>query len=378
MQKTKLALVPKSPPDPPRKRHRPKSPADPPRKRQRVSSHSSSDMPDEHTHVGVSVVTFGFKHKSSTLITDADDEWNIVDLRENLVRDPANHVKHAEDGTCARCQQCVMSADGYETLMEHLLETTCLEKQYKVALGCTQGIHRADTTGRHLVSLLNSIVDDNGQRVYNAQHFPAGGLVPQHNVGAIIASAASWAEGPWCTMKAALTDDEVYGYDAACADATAFGPWRQCLAHRDARNNRVVAGGDREEIEPSPTLSEPAPASSSAKARDADWGASAYWKSKSWKSRDSKRSSDGEWSNRPDWATAEQDCKRWWEVLASYKVDITATQELFLLAQHSSHGHQAANAIIGKILKKASDGEWMNNISAFTHACVKRARHDLP
>ena len=65
----------------------------------------------------------------------------------------------------------------------------------------------------------------------------------------------------------------------------------------------------------------------------------------------------------------------WKDVLYAYRVDETAQQELYLLAQYSAAGHKAANAIIGKLLKKASEYEAVQNTSAFVHACVQNVRH---
>ena len=56
--------------------------------------------------------------------------------------------------------------------------------------------------------------------------------------------------------------------------------------------------------------------------------------------------------NRPDWATLERDATAWWSILDFWHVDEKARESLFALAQHSDQGHQAANELIGKLLRK--------------------------
>ena len=59
-------------------------------------------------------------------------------------------------------------------------------------------------------------------------------------------------------------------------------------------------------------------------------------------------------------------------------------EELFLLSQRNQQGYEAANDIIGKLLKKRSDAQtsWsggaggaLSNASAFVHSCVTRMGH---
>ena len=51
--------------------------------------------------------------------------------------------------------------------------------------------------------------------------------------------------------------------------------------------------------------------------------------------------------------------------------------DLVMLAQLSVVGYEEANSIISKLIKKMSDGERLNNPSAFVHECVNKARKKL-
>ena len=77
------------------------------------------------------------------------------------------------------------------------------------------------------------------------------------------------------------------------------------------------------------------------------------------------------------WATFNRDPLLWSHVLKSHGCDVGSQQQLFLLAQHSAQGMEAASAAIAKILKKAADGVVLRNASAFLHKIVLNARNKI-
>ena len=79
----------------------------------------------------------------------------------------------------------------------------------------------------------------------------------------------------------------------------------------------------------------------------------------------------------PAWQALEFDVQHWVDTLTSHHVDELAQKELFLLAQHSERGKEEANQVISKILKKATNAEYMSNPSAFVHSSVQNARYHL-
>ena len=71
-----------------------------------------------------------------------------------------------------------------------------------------------------------------------------------------------------------------------------------------------------------------------------------------------------------------RDRERWLVVLANFGVDEDSRQELFLLSQFGDDGKFAANYVINELMKKGHLDN-VNKPSAFLHACVLKARHDL-
>ena len=74
------------------------------------------------------------------------------------------------------------------------------------------------------------------------------------------------------------------------------------------------------------------------------------------------------------WATFEWSPEAWSEFLIDSGVDRSARQELFLLAQLSK---RAGNDVIWKLIKKNSDGQFINNPSGFVHTACKNWMHKL-
>ena len=79
----------------------------------------------------------------------------------------------------------------------------------------------------------------------------------------------------------------------------------------------------------------------------------------------------------PAWKTLDFDLDHWEAVFKEIDLDTVAQQELYLLAQFSDLGAKAANQIVGKVLKKVSDGQAVRNWSAFVHVAVKDVRHQF-
>ena len=85
---------------------------------------------------------------------------------------------------------------------------------------------------------------------------------------------------------------------------------------------------------------------------------------------------DGE--NLPDWAAIKPNVRAWWSILDYWHIDDNARESLFALSQHSDQGYQAANELIGKLLKKKADNQTFNtSASAFIHSCVLNARNRI-
>ena len=71
------------------------------------------------------------------------------------------------------------------------------------------------------------------------------------------------------------------------------------------------------------------------------------------------------------------DVVQWIDVLNKWGIDATSRMELILLGQLSAAGAEQANWIVSKLLKKAADGDVLQNPSAFLHSAVMKARYHL-
>lgn len=77
------------------------------------------------------------------------------------------------------------------------------------------------------------------------------------------------------------------------------------------------------------------------------------------------------------WMTFERDVTVWRQTLEEWGCDESAIKTVFLLAQHSSAGYEAANGVVAKLLKKKANAIEVRNPSAFIHSCAQKARHVL-
>ena len=80
----------------------------------------------------------------------------------------------------------------------------------------------------------------------------------------------------------------------------------------------------------------------------------------------------------PPWASAHAGIEVWHQSLQhDFGCDEPSIKDLFLLAQLSNNGYQAAINIVSKLYKKISDHQSINNPSGFLHSCVNNARNRL-
>ena len=72
-------------------------------------------------------------------------------------------------------------------------------------------------------------------------------------------------------------------------------------------------------------------------------------------------------TDKPDWASLEFDVDKWWEVLDTYEIDVTARKNLFLLAQLGDRGRLEALELVCKLQHKghamqlSSPSKWLHS-----------------
>ena len=165
----------------------------------------------------VAVVTGGSKQctKFWKDVEWNEETWMYIDLTKVLKKHPADSVGHHEDSRFELTCQVVMSQDGYaDVVMRSLAEAT--DEGKNLFFSCNSGWHRSDTTGKTVVSYLNSFTDKNGRRQFNAMHFPLHDL-RGGNKGweRCLNNIDKWCSEAWTLVDmTGYTKSSLFGYDA--------------------------------------------------------------------------------------------------------------------------------------------------------------------
>ena len=305
-----------------------------------------------------------------------------VDCTKYMTKNPESVVRKHHTAQDQDAQTTVFEQEGFPIIMKWLLDEiwTCQH----VSLACNWGQHRSNVCGCFLESALNSVVDGQGRRAFNAMHFTTNGL-EQREVDTVIQRAGDWHREPWCLQKT-VPMDEVFGKEAAMKSRDAFMNWTACMDVIGDWARRAGAAAEEERHYPHPPLEEPpaklyrgsvgavpVPARQlpSASIGSAAPSAETYQQEQHGDVGGYAAAGSGD---APDWVSFEPKAERWHAFLQAQGVDEISQQELFLLASLSHEGWYAANSVLAKLAKKTADGEVIRNPSAFVHACVINAR----
>ena len=346
----------------------------------------------------VLIVSFGFETKSgATFLADVEDsEFKIVDLRKKLPKDPSVVVGHQENGSHPQTQRAVYSQAGFpNVIIDSLLKFESGVDM--LALGCTHGWHRSDTAARALEDIANSLVDQRGNRLYNAKHFGLSSAYGRRGFEQMIRDAKEWISSPWCLVEGGPREPrQSFGYEACMGSRLAAEGWQTIREYLDDNYPgpaaTAVPGAAAEDEErdrgqpllprppavPPPThlVGEPQDAAKEERQHADDAAHEPTIDNRP--SRGAKRGRGTDVDDEGDsWITFSSDPEVWSKFLDEAGVDVTAKQELFLLCQHSKEGYEHGNSIIAKILKKRADREAISNISGFVHRCVVNARSQM-
>jgi hypothetical protein len=264
--------------------------------------------------------------------------------------------------------------------MTSIIETVLVDARIDmIVVGCTTSFHRADTSGRQLASMLNSLGDGRDHRLYNAKFFP---MCDHTNLAAVrlqFADAVLWTTEPW--VIAQRMDGTTHFQEWVASRPASQQSWNDISEWIDRYNDTIIevagdqGGPDRKKArvfrpfgsqQPS---ADPPPSGSSS----------------------SRRLQPHPPTEPPPIIVRPAELERWerndgsfdpffWkDVLTEYRIDRSARQELFLLSQISRHGRLEAGLVISKLIKKASIGEVLDNPSAFvTTACRNAFKFATP
>ena len=314
--------------------------------------------------VPIAILTFGHSVQNGhRFLTERAHKFHVVDVRKRMVKNPDTSVNHGENGMFEKTQCVVMQQDGFVDVMTEVIDFAFDSLHAHehgdyvppIALGCTQGVHRVDVTGRMSESLLNSLKTPGGDRVFNVMAFHTSS-VKAFEVMAMIDSAERWHDSPW-----------------TIAPGVDFNP-SEIFAYRNIVKNKVAFDNFTTIVdEVSKLLKEKFPVEESivGSAVEIDHRCAA-------ESEDESKKKKLKGEQIPAWASHGTDtAAQWYSFLISKKCDTTSIQELFCLSQMNEDGYVAANSIIAKVLKKQSDGVEFGNLSAFVHKCTTNARDAL-
>ena len=318
--------------------------------------------------VPIAIVTFGHSvNNGHMFLTERSHKFHVIDVRKRMVKNPDTSVNHNENGTCDKTQCVVMMQDGFVDVMKEIIEFAFDSLHAHehgdyvppLAIGCTQGIHRVDVTGRMSESVLNSLKTPSGERLFNVMAFHTSS-VKAFEVMAMIDSAQRWHEAPWTTAPGVdFHPSEIFAYTNIVKNQAAFENFTLVI---DAVSNAFH--------EMYPVVKSDVGVDN----REVGVGHRVDTESEDDEHKKKKLKSE----QIPAWASHGKDtAAQWYSFLISKKCDTTSIQELFCLSQMNEDGYVAANSIIAKVLKKQSDGVDFANLSAFVHRCTTNARDSL-
>ena len=313
--------------------------------------------------VPIAILTFGHSVTNGHMfLTERAHKFHVIDVRNRMKKNPDTSVNHGENGMFEKTQCVVMQQDGFVDVMTEVIDFAFDSLHAHehgdyvppIALGCTQGVHRVDVTGRMSESLLNSLKTPNGDRVFNVMAFHTSS-VKAFEVMTMIDSAERWHEAPWTIAPGVdFNPSEIFGYRNIVKNKVAFDNFTAIIDEASKLIKERFPGDE---------------AMGESAVEIDNRGAESEDESK-------KKKLKGE--QIPAWASHGKDtAAQWYSFLVSKKCDTTSIQELFCLSQMNEDGYVAANSIIAKVLKKQADGVEFANLSAFVHRCTTNARDAL-
>jgi hypothetical protein len=345
----------------------------------------------------IAIVSFGYKDKNSKDVQKFLESMgcydDVVDCRDFLQRDPSVSVGHNVNGSNEGTQRAVFGQDGFCDLMECLLTKAGSSSCNGIVTPvCNHGCHRSDTAGRMTTDILNQVTNDVGDRIYNARYFAFHDVWKWEGVKQQLDDVKRWIAEPWTlTPGGPKPREQRYGYEAAMGNSKAAQQWgdvQQWFEQHFWSVPKAVQADDVVHDEPRAkrARSDDVPREGG-RPDQPQWAAAA--------AAAANIIAGGEFPPQPPpqvpmpppgpppshiqpaYVTFGCDPHVWNDLMMEMGVDGTARAELFLLAQHSQRGYEACNSIIGKLLKKKADQEFVGNPSGFVHRAVCNARGTL-
>ena len=307
---------------------------------------------------------------------DNTDHYKPFDLRRKCKKDPSRSgVDRNTDYSSEKVQVLCFEQSGFLDIVEECVEYSLDEAQAGYGAGlllnCNAGVHRCTTAAKAIQSCANSMLNDDGGRLFNCNVFMLHKCSRWGDYHDLVNNANTWVKEPWTLIKGPTRLDEMFGHCVSTmspAAAENFGKMmamaRDCAPLSVDSGSRRPAGGSRDVVDnrgPRPPSFPPPSARSEPEEFE-------YVKV--------EVEDDG---SPPAWAMTDNrhfpTC--WHSFLNERGVDTIAQQALFALADKGEAGKIAAGDIIWKIIKKEHAQERINNYSGFVMKTANRAHCDI-
>ena len=332
-----------------------------------VSEPTSPEAEMVHGLGSVVLVSFGVNtRQGNTFLQEAEQHgFEVHDVRRDMPRDPSTYVKHGEDGTSENVQRAIFQQEGFPKAVLEVIEAVW--KNPRQGVHCSKGLHRANVIARMAESVLNTLVDENGQRLFNCKHFPLCHADRPQQAREIIDDAVRWVAEPWCVMPLPV---ELFGIAAATENPRSMANWQSVVDTCSSWYKPHVASEPEEPPASPAALPADTPQAeppqkrqrtvdSPSRAPGMQPRGSAGRSSYDVVGSAGRSSSDvvEESAPAPPWVSFNKDAMNWDGFMKSHGLDEAARQEVFLLATHSDPGWRAANSFLTKLIKKHTDGD---------------------
>jgi hypothetical protein len=197
----------------------------------------------------ISVITYGENTAIAAKVLRAAGgmgiQMEVFDVRSSLSdpRDTGSRTLQHVDGTHVWTQRAVYSQTAFPGVVADIVtraEANCFHGEPEdrlIFIKCATGFHRADTTGRTVVSACNrisNVVNGEEVRLFNALHFPLCAVLPR-DVQRHIELAFDWVLEPHTVVKGGFTPYrcELYAFDAAQSRRQAMESFEQIYTWTD-------------------------------------------------------------------------------------------------------------------------------------------------
>jgi hypothetical protein len=358
-------------------------------------------------------------------LVDDDVDARGTDLCEILSdRIQSLQVTRGEDGDDDATVQAIYSQDAFGSFIVGMLHDMYSNSRYPHVehLSCHTGAHRAHTAGKTLAAAANALVDENGDRVFNCQHWATHKLWKRDAVNDAVMQAGKWVSDPWTDVEGGIGERCYrYAYQAAMRRETSAGQFKVIWDAVDVMNDRAEFT-ETSFVETPPSVAEsftpPQPPTPPRPMRKRSIAMPQEVRQtrarisadvvEVLRERDEVRRMERQFARARDdreselredreeraiekarWHREEHEswqqvgdnvdlADAWTSTLNELGVDEPAQRELFLLGQANSTTRSAAAGVIAKLLKKSTDGEtYRTSISAFVHSSVLKVWHTV-